>query len=180
MPVHFSFSVPAWRVYGVTINLTSCAWSFVLVMELISTALLSRGPPVAGVTVTPAGASVTYLNFTARVGTEGLVRVILTWAPLQIVSCFGVTVIRAVGSTHTYAVSFMPVHFSFSDPAWREYGVTINLTSCAWSFVLVMVFVRMSLLFKPVPVAGDTVTPAGASVTYRNFTAGSELKDWSG
>ncbi len=63
--------------------------------------LLSSGPPVAGVTVTPAGASVTYLNFTARVGTEGLVRVMFTWAPLQIVSCFGVTVIRAVGSTQT-------------------------------------------------------------------------------
>ena len=58
-------------------------------------------PPVAGVTVTPAGASVTYLNFTARVGTVGLVRVMLTWVPLQIVSCFGVTVILAVGSTQT-------------------------------------------------------------------------------
>ena len=34
-----------------------------------------------------------------------------------------------------------------------------------------MVFVRISLLFKPVHLAGVTVTPAGASVTYLNFTA---------
>ena len=74
-----------------------------------------QGPPVAGVTVTPAGASVTYRNFTSRVGTVGLVRVMFTGEPLQIVSTFGVTVTLAVGSTHTYAVSFMPVHFSNSE-----------------------------------------------------------------
>src|SRR5512145_1709527 len=101
MPVHFSSSDPAMRLYGVTMNFTSCAWSFVLVMEFTSTALLSNGPPVAGVTVTPAGASVTYRNFTARVGTVGLVRAMLTWSPLQIVSSFGVTDTLAVGSTQT-------------------------------------------------------------------------------
>ena len=75
------------------IGIGNCICQNVIVIQTV--------PPVAGVTVTPAGASVTYLNFTARVGTVGLVRVMLTWVPLQIVSCFGVTVIRAVGSTQT-------------------------------------------------------------------------------
>ena len=83
------------------INLTSCFWSFILVIVFVRVSLLFKPVPLTGATVTPAGAWVTYLNFTARVGTEGLVSFMLTCVPLQIVSTFGVTVILAVGSTHT-------------------------------------------------------------------------------
>src|SRR5512147_168192 len=93
-----------------------------------------------------------------------------TASPLQIVSTFGVTRSRAVGSTHTYAVSLIPVHFSPSFEAWRVYGVMINFTSCALFVVFTMILVRGSSTRRLLPAAGVTVTPAGASVTYRNRT----------
>ena len=63
--------------------------------------LLFKPVPVAGVTVTPAGASVTYLNFTGRVGTVGTGE---RYAYLRtIADCilFWSYHIRAVGSTQT-------------------------------------------------------------------------------